>query len=281
MLIILNFHGFNLKRFYTQHNNLLMNRTHDVEIIKLIDGQISHKRNISPYNNFNYNCISVLINLNNIKNRKSINPLFSINKNNIFSWNEKDHGNSKEHPLDWARKKVRKYGGDASGTILLHCFPKILGHVFNPLSVYFCFNRKQKLSALIYEVRNVVGGIHSYVAIIKNPEETHFTYKLFEVSPFLPSEGNYHLRTRLSKKNIKISVNYFIKNKIILNAVQTGKIKSLTVGSLLFGILKGSAFPGKPIIKILTQALKLLIKGAKYKKIFVFNKHKTNLTKRV
>ena len=46
-------------------------------------------------------------------------------------------------------------------------------------------------------------------------------------------------------------------------------------------IIKGSALPGKPMIKILIQALKLLIKGAKYKKILVFNTHKTNLTKRV
>ena len=75
--------------------------------------------------------------------------------------------------------------------------------------------------------------------------------------------------------------NYFINNKIILNAIQTGKIKHLTVGSLLMSIIKGSALPGKPMIKILIQALKLLIKGAKYKKIFVFNTHKTNLTKRV
>ena len=70
-------------------------------------------------------------------------------------------------------------------------------------------------------------------------------------------------------------------NKITLNAIQTGKIKPLTVGALLMNIVMGTAFPGKPMIKILIQALKLLIKGAKYKKIFVFNTHKTNLTKRV
>ena len=89
------------------------------------------------------------------------------------------------------------------------------------------------------------------------------------------------MKTKLTNNNISISVNYFINNKIILNAIQTGKIKTLTVGALLINIIKGSALPGKPMIKILIQALKLLIKGAKYKKIFVFNTHKTNLTKRV
>ena len=89
------------------------------------------------------------------------------------------------------------------------------------------------------------------------------------------------MKTKLTNNNISISVNYFINNKIILNAIQTGKIKPLTVGALLMNIINRSALPGKPMIKILIQALKLLIKGAKYKKIFVFNTHKTNLTKRV
>ena len=49
-----------------------MNSPYDIETIKLIDGKISHKRNIHPFNEFNYNCISILINLNNIKNKKNL-----------------------------------------------------------------------------------------------------------------------------------------------------------------------------------------------------------------
>ena len=44
-----------------------MNIPYDIETIKLIDGKISHKRNIHPFNEFNYNCISILVNLNNKK----------------------------------------------------------------------------------------------------------------------------------------------------------------------------------------------------------------------
>ena len=248
--------------------------------VQLVESNIYHKRYVKPYNSFNYNCISILVNLNKINANIKISPLFSINKTNFFSWHEKDHGNGKEPLIDWARKEIKNYGGDASGDILLHCFPKILGHVFNPLSVYFCFDKNQKLSALIYEVRNVVGGIHSYVAIIDNVREAHFTKKLFEVSPFLSSEGNYELKSKIANNKIKISVNYFNKNKNILNAIQVGKIKLLTTGSLFIGIIKGKAFPAKPMINILFEALKLLIKGAKFKTINVVNKHKTSLAKK-
>ena len=252
----------------------------NLKTVQLVESNIYHKRYVKPYNSFNYNSISILVNLNKINTNQKINPFFSINKFNIFSWNEKDHGDGKIPLIDWARKQINDYGGDASGDILLHCFPKILGHVFNPLSVYFCFDKTKKLSALIYEVRNVVGGIHSYVAIIDNIGETHSTKKLFEVSPFLSSEGNYELKSNISDNKINISVNYSNKNTNILSAIQVGKIKLLTTSSLFIGIIKGKAFPAKPMINILFEALKLLIKGAIFKKIDVINKHKTSLAKK-
>ena len=182
--------------------------------------------------------------------------------------------------MDWARE-VSKYGSDVSGTILLHCFPKIFGYVFNPLYVYFCFNKNNILSALIYEVRNTVGGIHSYVSVVDKPDEAHLTRKLFEVSPFLPSNGNYRLRALITENNINILVNYSIKKKNILIANQIGEIKDLTLGSLFNGIVNGSASPAKPIIGILYEAFKLFFKGAKYKRILVMNEHKTNQAKKV
>ena len=248
--------------------------------VKLVEGNISHTRHVKPFNSFNYKCISIIVNLNKTINQEKIGPLFSLNKSNVFSWNAKDHGDGETHPLIWARKEVSNFGGDASGIVLLHCFPKIFGYVFNPLSVYFCFNKNNKLSALIYEVRNVVGGIHSYVAIIDNIGETHSTKKLFEVSPFLSSEGNYELKSNISDSKINISVNYSNKNTNILSAIQVGKIKLLTTSSLFIGIIKGKAFPVKPMINILFEALKLLIKGAIFKKIDVINKHKTSLAKK-
>ena len=249
--------------------------------VKLVEGNITHTRHVKPFNSFNYKCISIILNLNKTTNQKKIGPLFSINKFNVFSWDAKDHGDGETHPLNWARKEVSNFGGDASGTILLHCFPKIFGHVFNPLSVYFCFNKNNKLSALIYEVRNVVGGIHSYVAIVDKQGQTHLTKKLFEVSPFLSSDGNYKLRSIISNNKLNISVNYFINNGKVLDAIQLGKIKLLTTSSLFIAILKGLAFPAKPMINILYESLKLMIKGAIFKKIEVKKKHKTNLAKRI
>ena len=36
--------------------------------------------------------------------------------------------------------------------------PRILGYVFNPLSVYFCYRTTGDLHAIVYEVNNTFGG---------------------------------------------------------------------------------------------------------------------------
>ena len=41
--------------------------------------------------------------------------------------------------------------------------PRILGYVFNPLSVYFCYAHDGALRAILYEVNNTFGERHSYL----------------------------------------------------------------------------------------------------------------------
>ena len=74
------------------------------------------------------------------------------------------------------------------GAIRLLCMPRSLGYDFNPLSVYFCFDRDGAPAALIFEVRNTFGGRHSYVAPAKTSDDVmrHACDKTFFVSPFLP-----------------------------------------------------------------------------------------------
>ena len=49
--------------------------------------------------------------------------------------------------------------------------PRILGHAFNPLSVYFCDGADGTLQALLYEVNNTFGERHSYlIAVDASPQ---------------------------------------------------------------------------------------------------------------
>jgi len=52
----------------------------NLKTVQLVECNIYHKRYVKPYNSFNYNSISILINLNKINTNQKINPFFSINK---------------------------------------------------------------------------------------------------------------------------------------------------------------------------------------------------------
>ncbi|MBI3436246.1 MAG: DUF1365 family protein, partial [Proteobacteria bacterium] len=51
----------------------------------------------------------------------------------------------------------------AGARVLLLRYPRLFGCVFNPLSVYYCYDRSGQIAALIYEVRDTFGEMHAYV----------------------------------------------------------------------------------------------------------------------
>src|SRR5262245_25752722 len=91
--------------------------------------------------------------------------LFSFERFNLFGFYTADHGDGSDISLrDQAEKHLADAGIDLDGgAIKLLCMPRILGFVFNPISVYYCYRRDGGLAALIYEVHNTFGQRHSYL----------------------------------------------------------------------------------------------------------------------
>ena len=76
----------------------------------------------------------------------------------------------------------------------------MLGHQFNPLSVYFCHRREGGLQALVYEVHNTFGERHSYLMPLRTPPQpgqplVQRCAKAFHVSPFMGMDMQYEFRT--------------------------------------------------------------------------------------
>ncbi len=84
---------------------------------------------------------------------------------NLFSFYDRDHGARRNEPLKpQIEARLAEAGIDLDGgRIRLLCFPRILGYVFNPLSVYFCHHRDGSLRAILYEVSNTFGEQHGYL----------------------------------------------------------------------------------------------------------------------
>ena len=128
------------------------------------------------------------------------NRLFSLNSFNLFSFHFADHGDGGD-PQAWIRGLLEREGvGGADGEIVLQTFPRVLGHVFNPVSFWFCHAACGALRAVVAEVNNTFGERHCYLlqgadaqAGIAAGELLRAT-KVFHVSPFCAVEGAYHFR---------------------------------------------------------------------------------------
>ena len=244
----------------------------------IYNGEVTHTR-FKPVRHFlKYKTFSLLIDLDEINYLDKSIGIFSHNKFNIFSFYDKDHGDRDGGNLkDWVISNLKKFQIKENITnIKVLCYPRILGYVFNPLSIFYCYE-KDKLVAIFYEVKNTFNEQHTYIFKIKNNEEIiQKCRKKFYVSPFMDMETFYNFK--LLNPNDKLSV--FIKQTdadgTILTATQTGDKKEFSFKQLAINFLKYPLMTIKIISSIHYEALLLWKKGAIYRKREV--KLKNNLS---
>ena len=244
----------------------------------IYNGEVTHTR-FKPVRHFlKYKTFSLLIDLDEINLLDKSIGIFSYNKFNIFSFYDKDHGDRDGGNLkDWVISNLKKFQIKENITnIKVLCYPRILGYVFNPLSIFYCYE-KDKLVAIFYEVKNTFNEQHTYIFKIKNNEEIiQKCRKKFYVSPFMDMETFYNFK--LLNPNDKLSV--FIKQTdadgTILTATQTGDKKEFSFKQLAINFLKYPLMTIKIISSIHYEALLLWKKGAIYRKREV--KLKNNLS---
>ena len=244
----------------------------------IYNGEVSHTR-FKPVRHFlKYKTFSLLIDLDEINLLDKSIGIFSHNKFNIFSFYDKDHGDRDGGNLkNWVISNLKKFQIKEKITnIKVLCYPRILGYVFNPLSIFYCYE-KDKLVAIFYEVKNTFNEQHTYIFKIKNNEEIiQKCRKKFYVSPFMDMETFYNFK--LLNPNDKLSV--FIKQTdadgTILTATQTGDKKEFSFKQLAINFLKYPLMTIKIIGSIHYEALLLWKKGAIYRKREV--KLKNNLS---
>ena len=164
-------------------------------------GPVMHARMKPVQHRFTYRVFSLLIDLAELPAASRLSRFFSVHSFNLLSFFEKDHGPRNGRPLlPYALNLFREAGLDLNGgRVLLLCYPRVLGYVFDPLSVYFGYSKEGQLKGVLYEVRNTFGEAHTYVEPVKAGELTASGLrqerdKLFYVSPFNPLSMRYLFR---------------------------------------------------------------------------------------
>ncbi|MEM9204779.1 MAG: DUF1365 domain-containing protein [Pseudomonadota bacterium] len=233
-------------------------------------GEVMHARLTKPETKFTYRVFSLLLDLDRIDETCAQTSLLSRNRWNLVSFHDKDHG-----PRDGGNLRAHcdalfaEAGAPRPATIRLLCFPRVLGYVFNPLSIYYAFDEAGSLTGLIYEVRNTFGEMHSYVAPIE-PEHWHDTLvkqernKIFFVSPFLHMDMRYHFTVKTPGEKLRFKIFETDADGPVLLATHHAAWQHLTTPRLLSALVTQQFNALKVISGIHWEAGKLWLRGARY-----------------
>ncbi|WP_216586980.1 DUF1365 domain-containing protein [Streptomyces brasiliscabiei] len=94
---------------------------------------------------------------------------------------------------------------NADGHVLMLAHARVLGHVFNPLTLYWCHDRSGRLVCVVAEVHNTYGGRHCYL-LRPDGDGRVDVAKDFYVSPFFDVEGSYRMRLPLPGEHLDLTV---------------------------------------------------------------------------
>ncbi|KAA9006048.1 DUF1365 domain-containing protein [Histidinibacterium aquaticum] len=236
--------------------------------VEHVPGETYHARRDGPDNAFRYSIDYILLDA---EGRQAAPRLFSRNAANFFSLRDRDHGGPRHdgRGAHWVREVLSAHGLDLPGPVLLLAQPRVLGHVFNPVSFWLCHGADGKLRAVIAEVSNTFGDRHSYLC--HRPDLGEITaadrltaQKCFHVSPFQPVEGGYRFRFDIRPDAIEIRIDYTTEAGGLV-ATLRGPRQPLTNRTILGAALRRPFGSRRVLTLIHWQALKLWWKGARYR----------------
>ena len=122
--------------------------------------------------------------------------------------------------------------GLAGGRVLMLGHARVLGYVFNPLTVFWCHHADGTLAAVIAEVHNTYGQRHAYL-LHPDGRGRAEADKDFYVSPFLPVAGRYRLHLPEPAATLRLSVTLHTGGQTMLAASVTGNRRTYTPRRLL------------------------------------------------
>jgi DUF1365 family protein len=232
---------------------------------KLYAGAVTHRRIRPRAHYLRYRAFWMLIDLDDLSSLHSGLRLFSYNRFNLISFHDADHGDTSGRSLrpQVEQSLAREGIAPPSGAIKLLCMPRVFGYVFNPLSIYFCYDASGALQAVLYEVRNTLGERHTYVLPVEDPSGVieQQCPKTFYVSPFLDMDLRYRFRLTICDERVSVAVTASDRGGPQLAAALTGTARTLSDRTLARLLVGYPLLTLKVIFAIYWHAALMILRG--------------------
>jgi uncharacterized protein len=197
--------------------------------------------------------------------------LFARNRLGLVSFYDADHGSGDGRTgfcvpvADHIRNLLSEAGfASAAERIVLLCYPRLLGFVFNPLSVYFCHGRSGDLRAIVYEVANTFGERTSYVIPVERSDcgiVHQVCAKSMYVSPFVTRAAQYSFHLSPPGDSVVVGVAVRGADGPVLKTHFRGERLPLTDRTLASVVVRHPLMTAKVVGAIHFEAARLWLKG--------------------
>lgn len=236
----------------------------------LYRGRVMHHRRLPFEHRFVYRVFSLYLDLDELPELDRRLRLFSVERRNLLAFYNRDHGPRDGSPLKpWVLARLAERGIlPQKPRIMLLCLPRVLGYVFNPLSIYFCYD-DDRLAGVVYEVKNTFGEQTTYVLPVRRNQPprlpvAHGCAKDFYVSPFITMDARYAFRFREPGERLAFAIRETVREGLLLVASHTGERRPLRDREILASLALDPLMTFKVIAGIHWEALRLWLKGARY-----------------
>ena len=227
-------------------------------------GEVRHRRRRPTVNAFRYRVYHVLLDLDELPRLDRDVPGFAHGRTAITSFHDRDHFGATDTPV---RDKLAGWLADQGvalpdGRVQVLTNLRVLGHVFNPVSWWFCHRGDGSLAFVVAEVNNTFGESYCYLLdgleVRADGTVRARADKRFHVSPFLPIEGlSYRFALLPPGERVMAHMDVDDAQGKLFDATQRGRRVELTGRNLARVLCSHPLITVRTVVLIHLQALRL------------------------
>jgi DUF1365 family protein len=225
----------------------------------LYTGKVMHARRAPHDNVFSYPVYMAFLDLDELPQLDRTLRLFGSNRRAVTSFYDADHIDIRallaENDID--------LGGRGSIQVLTNL--RVLGHVFNPVSFWWCRREDGTLACIVAEVNNTFGERHPYVLLPGDGREARGrvvfeTDKRLHVSPFMPMDQAYTWWFSEPEDRLSVRMDVHEVGSPDFHATLTARRVPLNSRSLRAALVRYPLMPARVLGLIHWQAFRLWLK---------------------
>lgn len=233
-------------------------------------GTVRHRRHAPAAHAFEYSLFMALLDIDRIPEAMAVSRLTGYNRWRWAAFHECDHIGDPSRPLrDRVRASARRRGiALPDGPIHLLTHLRYAGYVFNPISLYYCYDVDGRLQRVLADVRNTYGGRQAYWLTRADESDRRLravAAKSLYVSPFMAFDVDYEFLLTIPGDTLVAHMNVLSDGSRpripLFDATLTLRRRAWTAGSLRAALLRHPLMTVKVIGAIHWEALRLRRKG--------------------